>query len=350
MGLFKRAHIRGMAHELTRQGIVTWPSKTAEEEAADGLADALEEEEVPEVTGEEGLDPETAQAALDKLVEVAEEIAAKTGSYDPSLTKTAASTSYEDAASDAAWSLMEKAAEETAVDSGPDMPGQSAPTPDLGATAEAEQDARNVPSADLVGPQGTSDVDTSPGAVGAEEKQPEQPGAEESPPTGEVAKTSSLESLQSMLRKLAREEFNKVAADGASLSGGSTQGSPPVPRQDLNDNLVIPGAVAPSQGQTGQNVPGAANVGVTMKQPAGTPGPTAPTPNKPAQDAMKQAMAILSSTPTGRSFLKKLSEEAEAEEEEEMSEEEKAEKKEKEEKKEAHVASVLQALAQAVAL
>ena len=80
MGLFKRAHLRGMAHELTRQGIVTWPSKLAEEETADAIADDLEEEEVPEVTGEEGLSEEQAAAALDRLVEVANEIAEKTSS------------------------------------------------------------------------------------------------------------------------------------------------------------------------------------------------------------------------------------------------------------------------------
>ncbi len=41
MSLFKRAHVRGMVHEMTRQGIVTWPTKLAEDEAADGLAEAL---------------------------------------------------------------------------------------------------------------------------------------------------------------------------------------------------------------------------------------------------------------------------------------------------------------------
>jgi len=348
MGLFKQAHVRGMAHELTRQGIVTWPSKLAEEEAADLIADDLEEEEVPEVSGEEGLEPEAAQAVLNKLVEVAEEIAEKTSGYvDPGVNKVAAETSYEKAAEDAAWSVINKAAEETGVATGPDIPGQTPPPPDLGATAEAEQDAKNVPSADLVGPQGTSDVDTRPGAVGTEEKQPEQPGAEEDPPDGEVAKLSGVASLQSMLKKMASETLaqNKYAMDGASLSGGSAQGTPPPSRQDLDDNLKIPGAVASAQGQTGQTVPASANIGATMKQPAGTPGPTAPTPNKPAKDAMKQAMDVLNSTETGRSFLRKLSGESESDE----TKEEKA-KREEEEKKEAHVATALQALAQAVSL
>lgn len=359
MGLYKRAHIRGMVDELMRQEIVSFPSKEAADDAADRIADDFEEEEIPEVSGENGLSPEQAQAALDRIVEVAEEIAEKTsGAVDKELNKTAAATSYEDAAANAGWALIEKAAEETGVATGPDIPGQTAPAPDLGATAEAKQDAANVPSADLVGPQGTSDVDTRPGAVGAEEEQPEQPGAQESQPTGEVAKTSGestpseLESLDSMLQKMAAETLkgNKEAMDGASLTGGETKGTPPTPRQDLDDNLNIPGAVASSQGQTGQDVPAAANIGATMKQPAGTPGVTAPTPNKPAKDAMKQAMAILNTSETGRAFLRKLSEEAPKTEYTEEEKKEMEEKKKEDEKKEAHVATALQALAQAVAL
>ena len=58
---------------------------------------------------------------------------------------------------------------------------------------------------------------------------------------------------------------------------------------------------------------------------------------------MKQAMDILNSTERGRDFLRKMSEEAKDDEEEDK-------KKEEEEKKEAHVATALQALAQAVSL
>lgn len=335
MGLFKRAHLRGMAHELTRQGIVTWPSKLAEEEAADAVADNLEEEEVPEVTEEEGLTPEQAQEALDKLVEVAEAIAEKTsGARDLGVNKEAASISYEDAAMNAAISVMEKAAEETAVETGPEIPGQTAPTPDLGATAEGEVDAAKTPSADLVVPQGTSDVDTRGGAVGQETPQAAQPGGEENPPDGEVAKLSHL------LRKMASVDWAKEAIDGASLSGGPAKGPAPAARIDLNDNLEIPGVVAANRGQTSQKIPEGAMVGSLLKQPAGTPGPTAPTPNDPSSDVAKQAAFVLRSSPTGRAFLKKLSEEMKNEEEEE--------KKKEEEKKEAAVNVALKALAQAI--
>lgn len=356
MGLFKRAHIRGMTHELTRQGIVTWPSKLAEEEAADAVADDLGEEEVPEVTGETGLSQEQAAAALNKLVEVAEEIAAKTSGYDIGVNKEAAGVSYEDAASVAAWSVMEKSAEETAT--GPDVPGQGAPSVDLSATAEAGIDASKVPSTALVGPKGTSDIDTRPGAVGAETPQPNQPGAQSSAPTGEVAKTSALRSLETLLHQMSKAS----AADGASLSGGATAGPTPAPRQDLPDNLVIPSAVAKARGQTAQNVPAGANVGRTMKHPGGTPGATDATPNKPAQDAVKQAYEILRASPGGAAFLRKLSEEAKLEEDKDKdttypeSEEDKkkkleeAQEEKREAEKEAHIASAIRNLSLAVNL
>lgn len=337
MALMKRAHIRGMAHELTRQGLVTWPSKVAMEEAADGVADDFSDEEVPEVTGEEGLTPEQASMALGKLVEVAEEIAEKTGgAVDEELSKTAASSSYEDAAAAAAIAVMEKAAAETAAATGPDVPGTTPPTPELGATAEAEIDASKTPSGDLVVPQGTSAVDTSPGAVGKEEDR-DQPGAQASAPTGEVAKLSSL-----LTQMAAPVQTEKVAMDGASLSGGAAGGPAPAARVDLSDNLNIPGVVASSQGQTSQDVPATAEVGATKKQPAGTPGPTAATPNNPAKDAMKTAMETLKSSPQGQALLQKLSEEMKKEEDE------KKKKEEEDEKKEAQVAGALQNLANAL--
>lgn len=365
MGLFKRAHVRGIAHELTRQGVVTWPSKEAEEMAVDEIADDMSDEDMPEVSGEEGLSPEQASGALSQIVDVAQALAAKTGNArDEGVNKTAASLTYEDAASQAATSLMQKAAEEqkkaeeTAVATGPDVPGTTAPTPDLGATAEAKIDATKVPSSGIVGPKGTTEIDTKPGAIGQESRRPDQPGGEASAPTGEVAKTAEplLKTLESMLTKMAAAEEKKKeeekpageklppfmtkkkdgdkkddddeekkkkdeeakkegsikeAMDGASLSGGTAAGPAPTPRLDLDDNLLIPGVVAASQGQTSQSVPPSANIGATMAQPAGTPGVTAPTPNKPAMDArIKSAMDVLNQSEEGRQLLHKLSQHA----------------------------------------
>lgn len=330
MGLFKRAHVRGVAHELTRQGVTAWPSKLAEEEAADAVADDLEDEEVPEVTDEGGLSPEQASAVVQKLVEVADEIAQKTGgARDLGVNKTAASMSYEDAAAYNATSLMQKAAAETSAQTGPDVPGTGAPTPAAGATAETAIDATKVPSAERVGPQGTSDFSTAEGAVGKEKPQ-DPPGAVGSQPSGEVAKLSSL--------------FKHMAAmDGASLTGGDAKGKAPAPRTDLPDNQNIPGAVASSRGGTGLDIPAAAQVGVMKKQPAGTPGQTAATPNDVAADA-KAASLFLTATPQGRALLKKLSEEACEHEKNETAEKEKKEE-EKAEAKEAQIQAAVRNLA-----
>jgi hypothetical protein len=330
MGLFKRAHVRGVAHELTRQGVTVWPSKLAEEEAADAVADDLGEEEVPEITDEGGLSPEQASAVVQKLVEVADEIAQKTGgARDLGVNKTAASMTYEDAASYAAASLMQKAAAETSAQTGPDVPGTGAPSAAAGATAETAIDAAKMPSAERVGPQGTSDFSTAEGAVGKKKPQ-DPPGAVGSQPSGEVAKLSSL--------------FKHMAAmDGASLSGGDALGKAPAPRADLPDNLKIPGAVASSQGGTGFTVPDAAMVGVLKKNPAGTPGQSAATPNDVAADA-KSAAEFLTHTPTGRRLLKKLSEEACEHEKNETPEKEKKEE-EKSEAKEAQIQAAVRNLA-----
>lgn len=333
MGLFKRAHVRGVAHELTLRGITTWPSKLAEEEAADAVADDFGDEEIPEVTDEAGLTPEEASAVVQKLVEVADEIAQKTGgARDLGVNKLAAATSYEDAAAGAAVSLMQKAAAETAAETGPDVPGTGVPSPAEGATAETAIDTQKTPSAEVVGPQGTTDFSTAEGAVGKEKDQ-DKPGAVASEPTGAVAKLSSL--------------FKHMAAmDGASLTGGEAKGTAPTPRQDLPDNQVIPGAVASSQGGTGFTVPDAAMVGVLKEQPAGTPGTSAPTPNDVAADA-KAASLFLTQTPQGRTLLKKLSEEAaEAEKKEEPPVAEEKKKEEAEEtKKEAQIQMAVRHLA-----
>lgn len=334
MGIYKRAHVRGMAHELTRQGIVTWPSKLAEEEAADAIADATDDEEIPEVSGEEGLSPEQAQEVINTIVEVAQDIADKTNNEaDIGVNKESANMTYEQAASVAAIGLMQKAAEETSVAKGPMVPGSTVAAPDLGATAEAEIDAVKVPSSERVGPRGTSDIDTKPGAVGQEAPTATQPGAEGSPPTGEVAKLSSL------LQQLSSWD-NKMASDGASLSGGAVKGPTPSPRQDLDDNLVIPGAVADGRGQSAQKVPASAYVGQTSKNPAGTPGVTAETNNEPAKDALKQAAEILASTPQGREYLAKLSQA--------VGQQEAQKQAEAKQVKEAAVAKALQVLAAAV--
>lgn len=140
MSLFKRAAVRGMAHELVRRNVITFPSKRAMEEAADAVADASP---MPEMAPEgEGHSPEQVAEIAQKLIDVGHALmaqagigphpgapagapplpvegappeaaaAAKEAAY---LMKEAAFTSVEDLASQAAVSVMEKTAAETKV-------------------------------------------------------------------------------------------------------------------------------------------------------------------------------------------------------------------------------------------
>lgn len=357
MSIFKRAHLRGMAHVLTQRGLTFWPSKLAMEEAADEVADSFPDEEIPEVSEDEGLTPDQAAEALTRLVEVSQDLGEKAAAagyrLDASLQKTAASQAIEDAASQATIALLEKQATETAVPTGPDIPGSTPPPPEVDATAEGDVDAATNPSADVVVPQGTTALDTKPGAVGKEEKRPDQPGAQASPPVSEAAKTASPQelatTLQSFLTQLNTGSEKSAEMDGASLSGGEARGPVPEPRVDVDDNLDIPGALAPGQGKTVQNVPAQAVVGTTKAQPGGTPGVTAPTPNELNKERSKSAalfetLAQLQKTAAGRQILQKISESCE-----EAKKEEKQKKEEDEEtEKEAAAGHVLQNLLRAI--
>ena len=91
------------------------------------------------------------------------------------------------------------------------------------------------------------------------------------------------------------------------------------------------------------DVPAKAEVGATKAQPAGTPGPTAATPNEPAKARSKSAavdaaLTMLQSTERGRAMLQKISEVCETDRK-------KKEKEEEEAEKEASAADILTRLA-----
>jgi hypothetical protein len=82
MGLFKRAAARGVAHELVRRGVVSFPSKEAADEAADAVADAMPEAGpqgggMPEVSGDQGHSPEEIAEIANKLIEIAHALMAE---------------------------------------------------------------------------------------------------------------------------------------------------------------------------------------------------------------------------------------------------------------------------------
>jgi hypothetical protein len=119
MSLFKRAAVRGMAHELVRQNVVTFPSKLAMDEAADAVADATP---MPDMAGAEGHDPESVAQVAQKLMDIAHALMAQAGlehhegapAGAPPLPKDGAGPAAAEAAKEAAY-LM-KAASYTPVD------------------------------------------------------------------------------------------------------------------------------------------------------------------------------------------------------------------------------------------
>ena len=147
MGLFKRAAVRGVAHELVRSGMVSFPSKEAMDEAADAVADSPDTGGMPEMSGEGGHSPEELAAAANKLMEIAHALMEQAGAAAPGspeaggppmppgmdappppspeaakqaaeLSKTAAASDYETVASDVALACMEKAAAEVKLSAG----------------------------------------------------------------------------------------------------------------------------------------------------------------------------------------------------------------------------------------
>src|SRR4051812_4847909 len=70
--LFKRAAVRGIAHELVARGVAQFPTKEAMEAAADAVADGPVAAPMPEASPEQGHDPQQVVAVAQKLIQIGE--------------------------------------------------------------------------------------------------------------------------------------------------------------------------------------------------------------------------------------------------------------------------------------
>lgn len=295
MGLYKRAHVRGMSHRMAALGLLTWPSKQAEELASDKIADDFTDQEVREVTEQDGLTPKEAALVMRRLASVANDLHVKTGGHrDLGVNKVASEVNPVEAAYYAADCLMVKAAEEA----GNMVTGDGRFQHEM-AAGTGPVDAAKTPSSEWVGEQGTTRLDTKPGAVGSEQPQEKKPGASDITPA-EVSKLSSF------LKKLS-DEMAPV-------------GTPNEPK----DNFEGAGAI--EQGKTTQ--PKGPQMGEQKTQPARQQ-TTAATPNEPSKMAQSKLARALN-------VLAKLSEEMEEKEDEKKEEgdEKKEDEKKEDEKKE----------------
>jgi hypothetical protein len=280
-----------MSHRMAALGLLTWPSKEAEELAADKIADDFTDQEVREVTDKSGLTLKEAGLVMRRLASVASDLHAKTGgARDLGVNKIASEANPVEAAYYAADCVMMKAAAE--AEAGNMVTGDGSHQHEM-AAGTGPVDAAKNPSSEWVGEQGTTRLDTKPGAVGAEQPQEKKPGASDITPS-EVAKLSAF------LQKLS-DEMAPV-------------GTPNEPK----DNFEGAGAI--EQGKTVQ--PKGPQMGEQKPQPAKQQ-TSAATPNEPSKLAQSKLARALN-------VLAKLSEEMEEKDEKD----EKDEKKEEGEKKE----------------
>lgn len=294
MGLYKRAHVRGMSHRMAALGLLTWPSKEAEELAADKIADDFTDQEVREVTDRTGLTTKEAGLVMRRLASVANDLHIKTGgARDLGVNKIASEVNPVEAAYHAADCVMLKAAAEA----GNMVTGDGSHQHEM-AAGTGPVDAEKNPSSEWVGEQGTTRLDTKPGAVGAEQPQEKKPGASDITPS-EVAKLSAF------LQKLS-DEMAPV-------------GTPNEPKDNFD------GAGAIEQGKTVQ--PKGPQMGEQKPQPAKQQ-TTAATPNEPSKLATQSKLA------RALNVLAKLSEEMEEKDEKKEEGEKKEDEKKEDEKKE----------------
>lgn len=279
MFLDKIAHVRGMTHRLIQLGLISFKNEKIGEDVSDLVAENQEEDVLPSEIGEEGLTAEQAAAVIDQLAEVAELVAEKVGSDGGNeLRKLASNYSLEEAAQAHAWALVKRA-----MESGSTNPGQGPAEPEL-TGSEAQIDAINNPSSEVVGPKGATSLDATPGAVGHQELAEQQPGTVDVSAPASMADVKAASELIAVLQKLSK--------DGTLPQGGG--------RQDLNTNAEITQPVVP-QGTTNNTTP---TEPVPQKAHPATEEAGLDTTSGTQADVSK--VAAFMKTPTGRAFLEHL--------------------------------------------
>lgn len=294
MSLFKRAAVRGMANEMVRQNVIAFPSKLAMDEAADAVADAMP---MPEMSGDEGHDPEAVAQAAQKLMDIAHALmaqaglqhhegapagapplpkdgagpeaaeAAKEAAY---LIKAAAYTPIDVLASDAAIAVMEKAAEETkqANPAGALMHGgdkQNTPAEAAKTDSVAALDKKQRPAGYAHHGMGNTELETAKGEIGHQ-------GAPTVHPTNSPGGTNSVNAdahkaaaLRAQLKEAASALIGVASASATKNKETDAAKSDSVAVLDLKNRPM--GAYHVGQGNTNINEDEAARIGKEQKHP-----------------------------------------------------------------------------------
>lgn len=302
MGLFKRAAVRGMAHELVRRNIVNFPSKVAMDEAADAVADASP---MPETAPDMGHAPEDVASIAQKLIALGEALQAQAGiGMDPGappgapplpmapegggppppeameaakaasyLRKEAAYTPVEDLADTAAVSCMEKAAEEvkTANPKGALMHGgDKQNTPEAAAQWDsvADLDKKQRPAAmyhDGVGNTGLETAKGELGSQGAPTVKPTNSPSGGNSVTADASKSAAVLKLRESLKQAASTLIGVAAPGSTKNKETDAAKTDPMAQLDLKNRPT--GAYHVGQGKTNIGEDAAARIGKEQKHP-----------------------------------------------------------------------------------
>lgn len=314
MGLFKRAAVRGMAHELVRRNVVNFPSKLAMDEAADAVADASP---MPEMAEEGGHSPEDVAAIAQKLIEIGTALQAQAGiGHDagappgapplpmapdgggpppPEAMEAAKAAAYllkeanyvdvTDLASNAAVACMEKAAEEqmhkTANPSGALMHGgdhQNTAAAAAKTDSVAALDLKQRPAGAYHDGVGNTALDTAKGELGHQGSPTVHPSNSPSGGnsiTADASKSAALLGLRAQLKQAASTLIGVASPASTKNTEADAAKSDSVAQLDLKNRPAE--AYHVGQGNTNIGEDAAARVGKEQahpKAPSNSPGGT----------------------------------------------------------------------------
>jgi hypothetical protein len=282
MAIFKRAAARGIAHELARSGVVSFPTKQAMDDVADQAADSLPSMPELPAAGPEAPPAEADTAALvSKIIELVEQLKAAQGVGGAGappmpgamdVQKQAAAADLDTVAAESALALMDKAAAETGS-----LAGQGKSTNTLAESTKndsvAALDEKHRPQGTHHEGAGNTKLDTAAGQVGASKAPTVAPNASPSGENSVSAGTKSAEELRASLLKQANTLIGVGGQKGNSMEQAAK--TDPVAALDLKNRPLGKYMVEPGGANFKNDA--AARVGVEKKvdqkpnqSPAGT--------------------------------------------------------------------------------
>lgn len=224
MGMFKRAAARGIANELARTGVVSFPTKQAMDEIADQAADSLPAMPELPAAGPEAPPAEADTAALvQQIIALAEQLKAAQGGGmggmggmdapmpgAEAVQKEAAATDLETLASQAAIACMDKSAAETGTLAGQGN-SDNKPASATKNDSVAALDEKQRPQGTYVAGVGNTELDTGAGQVGASKSPTVAP---TNSPSGDNSVTSGTKSAAELRAALLKQANTLVGVGG----------------------------------------------------------------------------------------------------------------------------------------